>query len=77
MSEQEKRDGMSESPSAFVVRALRSTASREVLVEAVKREWDGRGVDSAEPYITNGASRAVIAALNALELLALEEEASS
>jgi aspartate/methionine/tyrosine aminotransferase len=33
------------------------------LTEAVKREWGGSGVDSREPYITNGASRAVYAVL--------------
>lgn len=41
--------------------------TREALTEAVKREWGGSGVDSSEPYLTNGASRAVFAVLAELE----------
>ena len=43
------------------------TETRADLVEAVKREWGGSGVDSREPYLTNGASRAVYAVLAELD----------
>lgn len=54
--------------------------TRAALTEAVKHEWGSSGVDSREPYITNGASRAVFAVLAELErrgisLASREEEA--
>ena len=39
------------------------------LTEAVVREWGGRAPDNCEPYITNGASRAVYAVLAELKRL--------
>lgn len=46
---------------------------RDRLVNAVKREWGGRGIDHREPYITNGAIRAVYAMMAELDELAPED----
>lgn len=51
----------------LIQRAHEFDVQTGALTQAIKREWGGHGVASSEPYLTNGAWRAVVAVLNEME----------
>jgi hypothetical protein len=62
----------------FINHVQQDNLLRDRLVEAIKAEWGNKGVSSSEPYLTNGAWRAVYAVLRELDAMApLDQQRTS